>query len=133
MAELFNQEKQKERRRLLRSQMPVSEKLFWYKVRRNNLGYRFRRQFGIGKYIVDFYCPQFKLVVEIDGATHETEKELEHDRIRQNFLEGLGLEVKRYDNLQIKNGLGWVIDDLLEFIKRKEKNSPPCEGGARGG
>jgi very-short-patch-repair endonuclease len=102
MTELFNLEKQKDRRRELRRQMSYTEKLFWHQVNNNKLGYRFRRQFGIGKYIVDFYCPRWQLVIEIDGPTHESEEDQGKDKIRQDFLESLGLKVRRYHNLEIR-------------------------------
>jgi very-short-patch-repair endonuclease len=80
MTEIFNLSRLKKTRRALRSQPILCEKLLWWKIRNENLGYRFRRQFSIGNYIVDFYCPKLKLVIEIDGATRATDKELKHDK-----------------------------------------------------
>ena len=81
MTLLFNLKTQKQIRKNLRKQEVESEKILWWKLRNRQLGdYKFRRQFGINKYIVDFYCPKLKLAIEIDGATHSTKKEKVENR-----------------------------------------------------
>jgi very-short-patch-repair endonuclease len=95
----------------------------WGQLRNSQLGYKIRRQQGIGQYIVDFYCPELKLVIEIDGATHETEEEIRQDKVREDFLESLGLVVRRYYNIEVKEGLGVLVEDLKEYCdKLKEKS-----------
>jgi len=117
---IYNIKSQKALRQKLRNERPVSEKLLWSQLRNSQFGYKFRRQQGIGKYIVDFYCPKLKLVIEIDGATHETEEEVRLDKIRQNYLESLGLKVLRYHNLEIKEGLGGLVLYLIEYFKERD-------------
>ncbi len=119
MTRLYNRKRFTVIRRALRNQSHdiVCEKLFWYKVRRNQLGYKFRRQYGFGMYVVDFYCPELKLAVEIDGSTHITPAEIEADRARQEFIEGAGVKFKRYSNYDVKNNLSGVIDDLRDFCQ----------------
>lgn len=116
MDKIFNTKTQKRLRQKLRNERSVSEKLFWRQLSNSKLGYKFRRQQGIGKYIVDFYCPELKLVIEVDGATHCTDEELEYDKERENFLKSLGLKIKRYYNTAIKEDLGCVIEGLKDFI-----------------
>lgn len=118
MTKLYNKTEKKELRRILRKQPILSEKLLWNRLRRKALGYKFRRQFGIGDYIVDFYCPELKFIIEIDGATHVTEKEIEGDKIRQCYLERLGLIIKRYTNNQVKNNIDFVVGDIKDFCDR---------------
>ncbi len=101
-------------RRLLRQQPISCERILWQKIRNQQLGYKFRRQYGISSYVVDFYCPELKLIIEIDGATHGTESEIAHDLIRQEYLETLGLNVKRYLNVDIKNNLPLVLENIIE-------------------
>ena len=84
-------------------------------------GLKFRRQFSIGKFIVDFYCAEEKLVIEIDGATHGTNKEIQTDEIRQKFLESQGLLVKRYTNTDIKENLQLVLENILEVCRGRVK------------
>lgn len=91
-------------------------------MRHQELGYKFRRQHGIGKYIVDFYCPKLKLIVELDGVTHSTEEEVAYDNKRQKYLEKLGLVVKRYWNSEIKENINWVLGDILEVCRKLDKN-----------
>lgn len=119
MRKHYNDKRQKKIRQNLRNNSTFSEKLLWKEIRNNQLGVKFRRQFGINKYIVDFYCPKLKLVIEIDGATHETKEELENDNIRQKFLEELGIKVKRYTNTDILNNLEGVLVDLMDEINVK--------------
>ncbi len=67
----------KEKRRYLRNNMTESEEILWDSIKQDALGVRFRRQFSIGHYIVDFYCPRKKLAIEIDGEVHEQEDQKE--------------------------------------------------------
>ena len=68
MTELFNKTQGKQKRRELRRNMTKAELMIWSKLRRKQVcGYKFRRQYGVGSYIIDFYCPKIKLAVEIDG------------------------------------------------------------------
>ena len=69
MQQIYNLKNQKSIRRILRQQPIRAEKILWQKIRMKQLGYRFRRQFGIGKFIVDFYCPKLKFAIELDGGT----------------------------------------------------------------
>jgi very-short-patch-repair endonuclease len=112
MPQVFNREETKKFRRELRKQNVGAEKELWSKLRHDKLGYRFRRQYGIGKYIVDFYCPRLKLVIEVDGATHAAEEEIKNDNIRQKYLESLGLIVKRYINADIYSNIGLVVYNI---------------------
>lgn len=71
MTKLYNQKRVKSKRKKLRSNMPLAEKLLWYNLRKKQVNnYKFRRQYSIGKYIVDFYCREAKLALEIDGDSH---------------------------------------------------------------
>ncbi|HPI67191.1 MAG TPA: DUF559 domain-containing protein [bacterium] len=124
--QLFNQKYQKERRKLLRRSMPKGEAVLWSKIKNNQLGYKFRRQQGIDKYVVDFYCPELKLILEIDGGTHQLNGAFIYDEQRQKYLESKGLIVKRYSNDFILNTLNAVLDDLYAFcsdLKNKIKNT----------
>jgi very-short-patch-repair endonuclease len=108
----------KERRRKLRNDATEAEKILWYRIRNNLLEYKFRRQHSIGKYIVDFYCAELKLVVEIDGYIHGEENNIERDRIREDYLVGLGLRIVRYRNEQIIYELDSVMIDLKNICDR---------------
>jgi very-short-patch-repair endonuclease len=116
MTEIFNKKGTKIFRRFLRSQPISAERKLWYKIRRKQLDHRFNRQYGIGKYIVDFYCPKKRLVIEIDGATHGTEEEVERDNVREFFLKNLGLKIKRYTNRDIFDNIDLVVADIYREL-----------------
>lgn len=77
--------------------------------------WKFRRQQGIGNYVVDFYCPELKIVAEVDGLTHLEEVVFEKDKIRQKYLENLGLKVVRYDSQDIFYKINNILEDLYNI------------------
>jgi len=82
--------------------MTDAEKHLWAKIKMKQLkGYQFYRQKPIGDYIVDFFCPKEKLVVEIDGSQHLSDETVECDRIRDEYLSSLGLRVLRFTNTDV--------------------------------
>lgn len=117
MTKIYNKSKIKENRRLLRKAQTKEELIFWVQVRNRRFqGLKFRRQYSIGNYIADFYCPELKLVVEIDGGQHCEKENIEKDSERTKYFEDLGMRVKRYTNLDVKNNLSGVMGELLEII-----------------
>lgn len=115
-----NAPKYKAIKKYLRNNSTFPEILLWQKLRmKQMLGYKFRRQFQIEKYIVDFYCHELKLIVEIDGSVHfEKSKE---DKERQKYLEKKGYCVIRYINEQVLQNIYFVLDNIAEACKlRKE-------------
>ncbi len=103
--------------RELRKNMTDAEQLLWSKIRRKQLkGYQFYRQKNLGNYIVDFYCPRANLVIELDGGQHYSDKGIQRDRIRDNYLKGLGLKVLRFaDNEVFENPTG-VLERMWENL-----------------
>jgi very-short-patch-repair endonuclease len=90
----------------------------WTALRRKQLdGRKFRRQHSIGKYIVDFYCPAEKIVIELDGAEHYTLEGSNHDQIRDSYISSLGIKVLRYENRDIYNNLEAVLVDIKNNFK----------------
>ena len=86
--------------RSLRKQMTKEEAKLWYQFLRLYTP-RFHRQYVIGNYIVDFYCHQAKLVVELDGSQHCTPAGMQYDQIRTQYLQANGLQVLRFSNLDV--------------------------------
>jgi very-short-patch-repair endonuclease len=104
--------KLKDRARKLRKSQTDAELLLWLKLRNNQLGYKFRRQFPIGIYILDFYCDEKRLAIELDGGQHNILKQKEYDRIRTENINQYGIKLIRFwDNEVLKN-----IDGVLEKI-----------------
>ena len=110
MTVIFNRQSDKEKRRQLRNSMPETEVILWSRLQRKTIrGYKFRRQYGIVRYVVDFYCPTLKLAIEIDGDSHFTDQAQEYDREREAYIQSLGLKVIRFRNLEVRNNLNQVL------------------------
>ncbi len=101
----------------LRKNMTDAERLLWSRVRGKQLkGFQVYRQRIIGNYIVDFYCPKAKLVIEIDGGQHYTDKGIEKDRIRDGYLIEQGLKVLRFSDKEVLRDTDYVLAIIFEKI-----------------
>ncbi len=105
-----------ERAKELRREMTPAEKLLWQEVRANKLGVRFRRQQVIQGFIVDFYCHQVGLVVEVDGDVHDLQKE--EDERREKVLREMGLKVVRFGNDEVVRDLSAVVGKIRKFVEK---------------
>ena len=103
--------------RMLRKNMTKEEKHLWYDFLRTYL-IRFSRQKVLGKYIVDFYCAEAKLVIELDGSGHYTEEGKQHDEERTAFLEKYGLIVIRIPNTEIHKNFRVVCDHIDQAVEQ---------------
>ncbi|WP_071513908.1 endonuclease domain-containing protein [Francisella sp. TX07-6608] len=122
MTKLPYNPKLKQRARELRKAGNLSEVLFWNMVKSKKfLDLNFRRQKIIGNYIVDFYCPAYRLVIEIDGSSHNDKKE--YDSIRNEYLNSLDLMVIHILDKDIKTNLEGVMLWLEEFVSRLPRQS----------
>ena len=106
-----------ENAKTLRKNMTKEEAHLWYQFL-CRYPQRFRRQYVIGCYIVDFYCHQAKLVVELDGSQHCDPENREYDRIRSQFLRAQGLEVLRFSNLDVMRQFRSVCEAIDMAVKR---------------
>ncbi len=105
----------KSKARGLRKNMTITEKTLWKRLRRRSQnGAYFRRQHPFGIYILDFYCFEASLAIEIDGEIHLTQKE--YDKERTEYLVSSGLKVLRFKNEDVNNRLEWVIDTINEHL-----------------
>jgi very-short-patch-repair endonuclease len=112
-----NAPKLKERRQELRRNQTEAEKSFWAHVRnRSFLGLRFFRQYSIGPYILDFYCPKANIAVELDGGQHSLDESREYDIARSAFLAGHGIEVMRFWNHDVLQNIDGVLTCIAERI-----------------
>ena len=94
----------------LRNKSTLSEVLLWKRIKGKSLGVEFHRQIPLSEYIVDFYCPELMLAIEIDGNSHDYK--YEQDAFRQNSLEELGITFVRFSDLSVKKEMENVIRTL---------------------
>ena len=106
--------------RELRRNMTFEEKRLWYRFLRN-YPVKIYKQRIIGNYIVDFYCASAKLIIEIDGYQHFTDKGREKDEIRDNYMKSLGIEVLRFSNNDIRKKFKGVCSQIDKIIRERMK------------
>ncbi|MFC4720855.1 endonuclease domain-containing protein [Geojedonia litorea] len=117
--------------KMLRKNMTYGEIALWREIKGKKLGVRFSRQIPIDQYIVDFYCKDLQLAIEVDGSIHFEQGQQEKDTFRQKRLEALGVIVIRFSDLDIKNNLGWVLEELKDTIKEIDPTPNPSREGKR--
>lgn len=110
MSRINNLQILKNRRIVLRKNQTKEETVLWNLLRRNQLGYKFKRQHSIGIYIVDFYCPSKRLIIELDGVQHLDNKE--YDTERTNYFNSKDIKVIRFWNSEILKNISYVIDKI---------------------
>jgi len=117
--EIHNRKYLKEFRKELRNNSTKTEYKLWKSLKKNQLENRkFRRQHSIENYIVDFYCPSEKLIIEVDGEVHENFINNEYDHIRMKRLNELGYRVIRFTNQDIYKNLEIVLEAIKQEFKK---------------
>ena len=117
MAEFFNRSRETQRRRRLRKAMPTAEVILWSRLQgRQVVGKKFRRQYSVGPYFIDFYCVEVRLAVELDGDTHFTSEARSYDRERQQFIESFGIRFLRFTNVDVYENLDGVLEVIAGAI-----------------
>lgn len=124
MLMVLNDRKMKPYRRKLRKKMTPAEVSLWEMIRRKQLGgARFLRQYSVETYILDFYCPEYKLTVELDGEPHNEEFQQIYDEKRTQHLNKLGITVLRFENFEVFNYPMRTLDEICKSIENiKKKN-----------
>ncbi|MDI6766126.1 MAG: endonuclease domain-containing protein [Bacteroidota bacterium] len=117
----FNIKTQTAKRRFLRAHLSKAEAIMWKNLsRKQMLGYKFRRQYGVDNYVIDFYCPELMLAIEIDGDTHYRNGAEEYDRQRQTHIEEFGIQFLRFTNTEVLKNLNGVLQSISNKISEIE-------------
>ncbi|PKN52711.1 MAG: hypothetical protein CVU55_05630 [Deltaproteobacteria bacterium HGW-Deltaproteobacteria-13] len=104
--------------RNLRNNMTDAEQFIWSKIRRKQINnVQFYRQKNISHFIVDFYCPKGKLVIEVDGGQHYDKEGSEKDQIRDRYLKELGLTIMRFSDIDVLKNIDGVLESIHEHLK----------------
>jgi len=122
--------------RELRRNMTYPERILWSRLRANQMdGHKFRRQHALGSYIVDFVCLNARLVIEIDGDTHDPESRQASDTSRTTYLEQLGFRVLRLWNHQmveeLDESMGVILNELRAVVQADAPLPNPLPFGER--
>lgn len=102
----------------LKKEMTATEKILWGRLRNRKLdNLKFRRQHPIGKFILDFYCHELKLAIEVDGSIHNFKDVIEKDEGRTRMLTEWGITVMRFTNHEVINNIEFVLETIKSFTK----------------
>ena len=116
---IYNTATKKEKSKELRNEGTAAEAVLWKHLqRRQILGKKFRRRYSIGSYIVDFYCPECSLVIELDGAPHFSPLADEYEAERTRYLKNLGLRIIRFENKTLYNNEKFVLETIREAVQK---------------
>jgi len=120
----FNTQYQVEKARALRKKGTKAEKILWEELRNRKLNnLKFRRQHPLSNYLVDFCCPEIRLIIEIDGSIHDEEENKKHDSIRQVELETAGYTFLRFKNYEVINNRQNVINTIIKTASNLPSSS----------
>ena len=118
MTIVFNKAFLKFRRKQLRHNMPKAEILLWDELKNKKLeGYKFRRQYSVNSFVIDFYCSKLKIGIEVDGENHLLKKNIKYDQYRQIIIESYGIKILRFNNSDIYNNMDCVISNIKKYLK----------------
>lgn len=110
------------RARELRNNMTIGEAVLWNELKQNKLGVDFDRQRPIGSFIVDFYCKDLMLAIEVDGDSHSSDEAKRYDRSRQEQLEAVGVRFLRFDDQKVRNETDKVVEEIKYWIGEQNNN-----------
>lgn len=117
MTKIYNKTKETDKRRSLRQSQTDAEAVLWERLRNRQLdGNKFRRQFGIGPYVVDFFCAEKRLAIELDGGSHFTKDGVAYDKERENAIGSLGITFVRFTNAEVINDLNGVVEKIRQRL-----------------
>ena len=136
MTRHFNKHSELQKRKRLRNNATKAERILWKYLKNNQLeNSKIRRQYSIDQFVLDFYCPDLKLAIEIDGKSHLNKDQIPYDIERQNYIKSFGIQFLRFTNDDVYNNIESVLTQISCRIKdlKRSKNttpqSPPYQGG----
>lgn len=127
MPQLHNLPILKPLRKQLRNNATSAEAILWTILSNRKIGgYKFRRQHSVGRYVIDFYSPELKLAIELDGEPHANAANIDKDETREYFLNKNGITVFRYENRWVFEFPEEISEDILQFAGRKNSTTSPA-------
>ncbi len=123
MTKHYNKKSEQEKRRRLRKNMTYCEKIVWSNLRKRQLCYRFLRQYSVDHFVIDFYCSNLKLAVEVVGESHNNSGQREYDIQRQKYLEEFNIKFVRIKDEELLGNPNKAFMKIEDAIKLLEKNT----------
>lgn len=122
MGKIYNQKSHGQKRRFLRHHATRAERILWNQLKRKQMhGAKFRRQFGVGPYVLDFYCPKFKLAIEVDGRSHDSLEARQYDVKRQTSIDEYKIRFIRFSNEDVLSRIELVVEKIAERIQAESQ------------
>lgn len=139
MTKHFNKHTELQKRKRLRNNATKAEIILWKYLKNSQLkNIKFRRQYSIDQFVVDFYCPEIKLAIEVDGKSHFKEDQIPYDIERENYIKSFGIHFLRFTNEEVYKNIDSVLTQIslmvkdLKSLKVTTPQSPPYQGGDTG-
>ena len=121
----YNRSSEKDKRRRLRQNQTDAEELVWKFLRNRQMNkYKFRRQYSVDKFVIDFYCPKLKAAVELDGSVHDEVNQKYNDEIRQSYPERFGIQIFRIKNEELFGNLEKAFEKIKKFMAAVDLTRP---------
>jgi very-short-patch-repair endonuclease len=118
----------------LRKKLTPAEAALWNILKRSKIeGRKFRRQYGVGKYVLDFYCPSERLGIELDGYGHFSVADVLYDNKRKRFVNHFGIKIIRFDNETVFTHPEWIVERIkasFGWWKTEDGTTPSAEAAA---
>ena len=115
ISHLTNLKDQKLLRQCLRNNATAPEATLWRALKGKQIdGLKFRRQFGLGPYVLDFYCPEIRLCIELDGDVHKSYEKSQYDEMRARFIENNNIKMLRFENDVVYKNMQGIIEEIKE-------------------
>jgi len=122
MTKLFNKTSEKLKRQELRRNLTKAEAIVWQKLRCKQIeNCKFRNQYSVAQFVLDFYSPEIKLGIEIDGESHFQDGAAHYDKERQIFIESTGISFLRFTNNEVYQNLNGVLEVIAQKIRDLRK------------
>ena len=118
------------RRKELRKNCTEAEKTLWSHLKQSKLGgLKFTRQYSVGPYILDFYCPKLRLAIELDGSQHNEKDAILYDKNRESYLKSVNIKTIRFWNNEILKNIDMVLDKIYQLILKNGEPPLKIRGG----
>ncbi len=136
----YNSKNLKPYRKKLRNKSTSAEAILWNLLKQRKCGgLKFRRQYSIGKFIVDFYCPEIRLAIELDGEDHYWQAGIDKDKIKSDYIDNQGITILRFENKWVFQDHDYIMNSILACLNSttpapdtrfaRSGATPPVPGG----